>query len=116
MPNLDATLATLAQKLGVSVQELWPILVKKEVLDWWVGTGIAVLISIIGIVIFNKIFNYCKTKKLERFDSNLDKYMPAGIAGVLTLFFGIFPLIIQLSHLSTIFFPEAAVIQNLLKK
>lgn len=113
MPNMDATLAKLAEKLGTSVEYLWPILLKKEVMDWYANTGISLLLFIIGLIITKKIWNWCKKENKEFY---FDEYIPFFCSCITTFTVGALPLLIQLSHISTIFYPEATVIHNLLGK
>ena len=105
MPQTDAVLAKLMEKFGVSATEIWPIMLKYVVTDWWIQTilwGVLLIISLIGIV---WVFKTGDSWKLD--------LAPVRVG---LLLFGAFALIfflVQMSTFSTIWFPERAALAEL---
>jgi hypothetical protein len=117
MDELAVKLAELADKFGVSVEYLWPLLVKKVIIDWWVGTGLLVLFMIISIVTASTLKTAYNNKKSWFWD----KYGDISFGGAVTIFcWGVMTIsvfitfLVQLSTISTLFVPEATVIRQLL--
>lgn len=105
-PELQNTLAMLAQKLGTSVEHLWPILVAKERLDAFLCLG--------GGLIFGIAFlvgaAYLAKKAIDDWDEIT--WLPAS----LFLVFAVIALIISIASIGDACYPEAAAIHSLIKK
>lgn len=111
-PELQNTLAALAQKLGTTVDHLWPLLVAKTKLD----AGITVIFC--AVLAFGLAYvGYCSYKQLriER-DAFSDAHLgwglllgASGIASIILMF-------AAASSISDFVYPEPAAIQNLINR
>jgi len=114
MDELAAKLAELADKFGVSVEYLWPLLVKKVVIDWWVGTGICVLFTIVSFILYKKTSSKPDwgVVNADGDPSGQGFFTVVVFAGMLLM--AIIFFLAQICTISTLFVPEATVIQQLL--
>ena len=116
MDTLDAKLAELADKLGVAVSDLWPLMVQKVVFDWWVGTGIILVLWVVALLFGRVVWKAIKNNESwlwdERFNDEPGALGVAGccVGGVCTAMLAIIT-IIHMSTISTLFYPEIAAIQ-----
>lgn len=109
-PELQNTLAQLAQKMGTSVERLWPMLVAKQKLDSFLimatfGTlgAVCILILLIPVYFFIKDF--------KEFGIDSPSVLPIIILGLLALIFSA----VSISAIPDYVYPEAATVQTLLK-
>ena len=109
MQNLDATLAKLAEKFGTTVEQLFPILVAKERLDAIVCVGVALILWGIAKPLWKRLYPIA-----DIWDDGKGAAVASGLVG-----FSLILLIVTLcaiGSISTIVYPEAAVIKSLLGK
>lgn len=105
-PEISKALAELANKLGTSVEHLWPLMVKHEV-----ATSVTALVagSIFSIGLFflaYKLYRYTSDDGDGVFD------FPVIMAACLGLMLAVF----SLAEIPDIIVPEAAAIKSLLAK
>lgn len=104
-PELSNTLAALAQKLGTSVEHLWPMLVAKQRLD-----SIVVLIF---CATASAALAFCAwkvyTHKYDEFNEEF-KWIPVSLCGI----FSMVALACAVGEISNIAFPEVAAIKSIL--
>jgi len=102
-------LRDLATKLGVTVEHLWPMLVGKTRFDY-LGTLLACLICVPSLFFISK--------KIYSNGVEDDWGQPMGVFGAIisTLLFIVSSVILvtTIANLGTLFYPEAATIENLL--
>ena len=104
-PELQNTLAMLAQKFGTSVEHLYPILVAKAKMDAALCVYGFGLLTILGIaVVVFLIYAVVKWKWDEI------TFMPMGIIAALVLLFGC----LSVGNISDYRYPEAAAMQKIL--
>lgn len=115
MDKIADLLEKLAAKLGVTVEYLWPLLVKKTQIDWIASMATSVLILVIGI-----ISSVIAVKLIDRFFANNPHDFPGlgavlAAAGLACTFIGFISTITDLGRISAYFVPEAATIHNLIE-
>lgn len=107
--KLQDALANLAAKLGTSAERLWPVLVHKQVLDWWSG----MLTAFIALVATGTAL-YLSVKLTRKTDFD-DSPVPV----LLCLIFGFgtavsIAYVFQfLSEVSMVIYPEASALREL---
>ena len=102
-PELQNTLAMLANKMGTTSERLWPLLVAKAKFEAW-----ACLIGGLG---FTALFVFASVlcwRKRDDWDSEPGTFIFGLIA--------IIPLIIALAAIGDAAYPEAAALQSLFHK
>lgn len=110
-PELSKTLAELAQKLGTSVEHLWPILVGQARLDAIVavvGCGVG---AVAATFICRMAFVRMGKPKQDFMD---DHALGWGVVMVLASIATLILALCAMSSISAVFYPEAQVIKNLL--
>ena len=111
-PELQNTLAMLAQKLGTSVEHLWPILVVKTKVDagigiLWMG-GLGTVMAIIAWAAFKEL-----RKEHEEFsDAPMGWGLLMGISGIAACVL----LSCSVGCISDFLYPEAAAIHALIRR
>ena len=106
-PELSNTLAALANRLGTTVEQLWPMLVARQRLGAILGLVFGVFVA--AICAFGCWKAY--TKKYDRFDEDMGiKWLPIGILGPI----GVVALGISVGEIPNIVFPEIAAIKSLI--
>ena len=105
-PELQNTLAALANKLGVSVEYLWPKLVGHAKVDAWTG----IIFGSIGMVVVVFILKWAF--KVIREDDDL---FPAGVltAIIAGIFAIVLPIMVACS-ISNACYPEASALHSLI--
>lgn len=104
-PEISKALAELANKLGTSVEYLWPMMVKHEV-----ATSVTALVA--GLV-FSIGFFFLAYKLYRCADDDVcGDTFPAFLAACLGLLLAVF----SLTEIPDIIIPEAAAIKSLLAK
>lgn len=110
-PELQNTLAQLAQKMGTTVERLWPMLVEKQKLD-----SLLILISfgVLGVVSL-LIVLVCVFKMIwpsrNDFFYDFPFEMPILFFGFTTIIFSA----VAISAIPDYVYPEAATVQTLIK-
>ena len=111
-PELQNTLAMLAQKLGTSVEHLWPVLVAKTKFD----AGISILwLGALGFVmafISWRSFKELRNKHEYMSDAPMGWGLLMGISGIAACVL----LSCSVGCASDFIYPEAAAIQMLMRK
>lgn len=110
--ELSKALATLAAKLGTTVEHLWSVLIRQAYID-----GITSLVTLIGALAFGLgviiLFRYLQTKHKE----HLAKYAPIGMEYIVLGFILLFILCIAGNQLywviSDFFNPEFYALRQL---
>lgn len=100
-PELQNTLAALANKLGTSVERLWPILVAEKRLDSIIAIVIGATFTTLAVIFFRK--------GLEA-DDEMDR---AAVLVVTSIAF-VIGVLVAGGFVSSAVYPEAAVITKLL--
>lgn len=112
-PELQNTLAILAQKLGTSIDHLWPVLVAKAKVD--AGIGIIWMGSLGLAMAFISLEAYKKLVQKERpyaNDADFGLSLLMAICGIATCVL----LSCSVSCISDFIYPEAAAIHSLMNK
>lgn len=52
MPNLDQTLAKMAEQLGTKAETLWPQLVATQRMEWWAFFIAALLLALVALLVY----------------------------------------------------------------
>ena len=108
MEEITVLLRDLAAQLGVTVEYLWPFLVKQTVISWysWMLGGVFALLT--GVVSFKIAIPLTKDYETEGWGIAL------GIAGGFALVTGFILVTCTLCSLDCLFAPEAVTFKNLL--
>lgn len=104
-PEISKALAELANKLGTSVEYLWPMMVKHEVATSVTALVVGLIASIGFFFIAYKLFRCAN-------DDGCGDFFPTILAACLGLLLAVFPL----TEIPDIIVPEAAAIKSLLAK
>ena len=117
MDVLGEKLAELADKLGVSVEALWPMMVEKVVVDWWVG---AAILFVLWIPVF-----FCVRWAIPHFkEDNSWALDCCGISDTgavfsvlmfLVILFLSIPTLIHIGGISTLFYPEVSALNEIIR-
>ena len=109
MEETTVLLRDLAAQLGVTVEYLWPFLVKQTVISWysWLLGGVFSLIF--GVVSLKIAIPLSKDHETEGWGLAL------GIAGGFALVTGFVLVVIVLCSLDCLFVPEAVTFKTLLR-
>ena len=109
-PEISKALAELANKLGTSVEYLWPLMVKHEV-----ATSVAAMVSC-ALISFALLFGAYRLLRFfmsDKYVMDLDvEYVAVGLIAILGAVFAI----ISICEIPDIIIPEAAAIKSLLAK
>ncbi len=62
--KLDGYIAVLAEKAGVAVDHLWPVLAQQQVVEGWGGVGLFVLSAVMMVIAITLLFK-CLPKNNE---------------------------------------------------
>ena len=111
MSEIAELLEKLAQQLGVTVEYLWPLLVKQTVYDWWGGFIAAFIAAVICVIVFKKLWSKVSESRHE------EAAMAYGSMGILAGVFAIISSISVICHIeniSCVLVPEAATIERLI--
>lgn len=104
-PELQQTLTALANKLGTSVERLWPMLVSKErfeaILGMVIGFGGAAALAWLVCYIW------------PRYDELYDKFPVLTVASF-SIIMGLIFVMVAICSIPQAVFPEASAIQSLL--
>lgn len=104
-PEISKALAELANKLGTSVEYLWPMMVKHEVATSVTALVAGLIFSIGLFILAYKLYRYTN-------DDGYGDAFPAILAACLGLMLAVF----SLAEIPDIIVPEAAAIKSLLAK
>ena len=104
-PELQNTLAALANKLGVSVEYLWPKLVGHALVDAWTG----IVFGAIGMVVVVLALKWAFKTIREGGELEFAGILTAIVAGVSAI---ILP-IMMVYCIPNVCYPEAAVLRSL---
>lgn len=123
MDKIAELLSSLAAKLGVTVEYLWPFLVQKTKIDWIANTLTSVLLTLFGLLFlyfarksWKDTYNPIKNKYGNTIDFDVaPRFAVYTTITALCLLFGVVGLVDNINNISDYFVPEAVTIQNLLK-
>lgn len=104
-PQLQETLAALAQKLGTTVEHLWPVLVARQRLD-----------ACLGIVCgfgFGLALAYAVYYIFKNYD-DLDDMFPAALSITLGGLASLILIIMGFCNITNAVYPEVAALQSLI--
>ena len=104
-PEISKALAELANKLGTSVEYLWPLMVKHEV-----ATSVTVMVA--GLILSIGLFFIAYKLYRNTRDDYYSDTFPAIVVACLGLILAVF----SLAEIPDIIVPEAAAIKSLLAK
>lgn len=110
--KLQSALALLADKFGVTVEQLWKILVKQAEVSGWIDLGWAVVL-LAASVTSGMVARYCWKRYPER--PYADWETGAIACMVLSGILGLATLCALQSAVGGIVFPEGAALKSLLK-
>ena len=114
MDKMADVLDKLATRLGVSVEHIWPYLVKQTVVNWWVGIIISLLIFIAALVPLKYIIKKGNKSREGTFNDWTPSYILLLAGDIIILGASFAHVIYFLATISTILFPEAATIRQLM--
>lgn len=108
-PDLPNTLTYWAQKLGVSVERIWPQLVAQVKLDAWIAI---ITCSILGTIagILGWGFHKRASQLITDYDDGAVNYVIRAIISYLLAFVA---LIVILCNISNLVYPESVALQLL---
>ena len=109
-PEISRALAELANKLGTSVEYLWPMMVKHEV-----ATSVAGLIAclLVAAALFFSAYRMLRFFMSDKYVMELD--FELALVGMVAIL-GVVFVCISLGEIPDIIVPEAAAIKSLLAK
>lgn len=103
--ELQKTIAELAEKMGISLEKLWPILVADRRLDNIMGLAASICFMILSAISFAALWRHDEIEEFARM---------CGVLFSICIF--IICLFCVFASISPIIYPEAAVIRSLLSK
>ena len=111
MGQVMQALETLAEKLGVSVEYLWPLLVHKTVMDWWALLGVGLFSCGVGVVL-----SLWARKLWAALDDPIRDGKPTLVTAVavFSLISGAIMLVVSVMTVSNVLVPEAATVERLI--
>ena len=118
MDVLGEKLAELADKLGVSIEALWPMMVGKVVVDWWTSAVVLVVLWVAIVVAGKKITEDGRDRDSWFWEDGLNMFSFTGLLStigysVAVLFVSICT-VVQISSISDLFYPEVAALHKIL--